>query len=339
MKTSEFGKTGLNIPPIVFGTSALGNLYAALDYESKVSIVKECILNTPKPVVFDSAGKYGAGLSLEMLGKCLKQLYVKPDEVIISNKLGWLRTELKTPEPTFEVGVWYDLKHDAIQCISYEGILKCWEQGNELLLGYKPQLVSVHDPDEYLATAKTEEERKKLFADILGAYQALEDLKTKGEVKAIGVGSKDWRVIKEITDHIDLDWVMFANSFTIMQHPVDLIEFMQDLSKKGVGIINSAVFHGGFLLGSDYFDYKLKSVDKDEDKPLYEWRDKFIALCRKYSLSPTNVCVNYGMTAPGVKAIALNTSKPQNIKKNVEAVTCMVPREFYMEMAEMNLLS
>ena len=29
------------------------------------------------------------------------------------------------------------------------------------------------------------------------------------------VGSKDWRVIRELADKVDLDWVMLANSLTV----------------------------------------------------------------------------------------------------------------------------
>ncbi len=147
---NEFGKTGLRIPPIIFGTSALGNLYIDLSKEKKLSIIKRCIDNVAPPVVFDSAGKYGAGLALEILGECLSTLNVCADNIIISNKLGWYRTPLTAEEPTFEYGVWKNINHDAVQKISYDDIIECFEQGNELLKGYIPSLVSVHDPDEYM---------------------------------------------------------------------------------------------------------------------------------------------------------------------------------------------
>src|SRR5687768_6894669 len=102
----NYMKTILDLPSIIFGTSGLGNLFVGLDEEEKLDIVRECIRFSKGKIVFDSAGKYGAGLALETLGKCLKQLNVRPENVIISNKLAWLRTELKTAEPTFEPGVW-----------------------------------------------------------------------------------------------------------------------------------------------------------------------------------------------------------------------------------------
>src|SRR5476651_1083414 len=195
----------ITLPRVIFGTSGLGNLYTVLSDDVKRAIIEESVKYSPKPAVFDSAGKYGAGLALESLGRSLKQLNVNPSDVLISNKLGWVRTELKTPEPTFEPGVWRDLKHDAVQKISYDGIIECFEQGNELLNGYIPQMVSVHDPDEYLAKAQSVEEDAKLYNDILEAYRALETLKREGKAQAIGVGAKDWRSIARVYEEVDLD--------------------------------------------------------------------------------------------------------------------------------------
>jgi D-threo-aldose 1-dehydrogenase len=337
MEYSTIGKSGVKIPPIIFGTSALGNLYKAYAYKTKLEMVNECFKNVQNPV-FDSAGKYGAGLSLEMLGKCLHQLNINPDDVIISNKLGWIRTELKTPKPTFEQGVWFDLNHDAIQKISYNGIIECFNQGNELLGGtYKPQLLSVHDPDEYTNQSINQEENEKRFTDILAAYKALSDLKKDGKVKAIGIGSKDWTIIEKVTECVELDWVMFANSLTIMNHPTQLLAFIDKLFKKGVTIINSAVFHGGFLTGSNYYDYKLITPETDGLK--FQWRKTFFSLCEKYKIAPSVACVNFGMTPPGVVAISLNTSNPNRVKDNVESVIAQVPKEFYAEMVKKGLIS
>jgi D-threo-aldose 1-dehydrogenase len=326
------------VPSIIFGTSALGNLYTALSDHTKLEIVSECFKYVQNPV-FDSAGKYGAGLALEMLGKCLHQLNIKPEDVLISNKLGWIRTELKTPEPTFEVGVWRDLKNDAIQNLSYDGIITCFEQGNELLGGYRPQLVSVHDPDEYIALGKDDVEKEKLYGKILEAYTALSDLRSQGKVKAVGIGAKNWKTIQKVSRDIKLDWAMFANSMTIMNHPPELLGFMEELHQKGVGIVNSAVFHAGFLTGGDYFDYVLIKPDNEINKVRFKWREEFFALCKKFNILPSTACVNFAMTPPGVVSISLNTSNPQRIKDNVASVVADVPKEFYSEMVKSELIS
>jgi D-threo-aldose 1-dehydrogenase len=326
------------LPPVIFGTSCLGNLYQSIPYETKLAIVKECIDNSPEIPMFDSAGKYGAGLALETLGKCLQDLQVKPEEVLISNKLGWYRTALTTPEPTFEKGVWKDITNDAVQKISYKGIMDCFDQGNDLLGNYHSQFASVHDPDEYIATAKNKEEEEKLYNDILDAYRALHELKTKGKVLAIGVGSKEWKLIQRISNDVSLDWVMVANSLTLHDHPRELIEFIAELKKKKVTVINSAVFNGGFLIGSDFYNYK--EVDKSHSvgAALYQWRDAFFELCKQFNIQPAEACFNYGFNIPGVKSVALNTSKPENVKKNINMATKKVPNDFWLAMIDKGLL-
>jgi D-threo-aldose 1-dehydrogenase len=338
MPIKTVSDTKINLPPVIIGTSGLGNLYQAAPYETKLAIVKACIQHSPDIAVFDSAGKYGAGLALKVLGQCLRELNVKPEDVIISNKLAWFQTELTTPEPTFEKGIWKDIDHDAIQKISYEGILECFEQGNQLLETYVPQMVSVHDPDEYLAGAKDEADEAKRYQDILDAYRALTDLKKQGKVTSIGVGSKHWEIIRRIAADVKLDWVMIANSLTLKSHPQELIDFIGELHQQNISVINSAVFNGGFLTGSDFYNYEKIDPNTPEGQELYNWRNAFFALCKDFNIEPAEACFNFGFNISGVTSVALSTSKPEKVKSNIEMATKKIPVEFWKAMQDQNLL-
>jgi D-threo-aldose 1-dehydrogenase len=338
VKHRALGKTGLQVPPIIFGTSCLGNLYEALADETKLAIVSEIFRRCPAPVVLDSAGKYGAGLALETIGDCLRKLQIPQANVIISNKLAWYRVPLRGPEPTFERDVWAGIKNDAEARISHEGILQCHEQGCKLLgKNYAPQLVSVHDPDEFLAAAKSPAERKSRLENVLGACRALFELKKKGAVKAVGIGSKDWRVIREIAERVDLDWVMFACSLTVYSHPPELLDFITQLRSRGVGMINSAVFHAGFLTGGAWFDYR--RPDPAQDAKLFSWREKFLAVCEKFNAKAADVCVQFGLAVPGVVAVALNTGRPERIKDNVASAQNEIPSKLWRALKDENLLA
>jgi D-threo-aldose 1-dehydrogenase len=324
-RKKEASGVNLNLPSVIFGTSSLGNLFVALDEETKCEIIQECLRLSNGTIVFDSAGKYGAGLALEVLGKCLRKLNISPDQVMISNKLAWVRTTLKTAEPTFEPGVWKDLKFDAVQKISYDGIMECFEQGNELLGGYVPQMVSVHDPDEYLAAVHGEKESEKRYNDILDAYEALYDLRREGKVKAIGVGAKDWRIIQRIVNDVSLDWVMIANSMTIKTHPQELLDFMGALERNNVTVINAAVYHSGFLVGGNYFDYKLVTTETPGNDELYNWRRDFFDICKLYNIKPAAACIQFSLHAPGVSSIAVSTSEIKRISENMNFANTPIP--------------
>lgn len=329
----------INLPSVVFGTSSLGNLYRAISPTLKKDIVNQCIINTPGNTVFDCAGKYGAGLALTSLANSLNELKIEPNRVLISNKLGWYQIPLKSPEPTFEPGVWVDLNHDAVQKISYHGILECYHQGNELLGNYHAGMVSVHDPDEYLAGAANGYDRKKRYKDILDAYRALIELKENGRVQSVGIGSKDWRIIAELGKDVRLDWVMIANSLTVHDHPSDLVKFVLELNKKGVVVINSAVFNGGFLTGGDFYNYKKVNKHTAKGDNLYLWRQKFYRCCEKYGIEPAQACIDFGFNIPGIKSIALNTTRPEKVKINIEMADQRVPVEFWKAMLENQLIN
>ena len=323
-------------PAVVFGTSCLGNLYQVMDENIKQELINQCFSHTDLPVFFDSAGKYGAGLALESLGTCLKNAGVDQKDVVIGNKLGWLRTELKTPEPLFEPGVWKGLKYDAVQRISYDGILECYHQGNELLQGYKANLVSVHDPDEYLAAASDKKDEERRYKDILDAYRALFDLKQQGLVNSVGIGAKNWRVIARITQDVKLDWVMIANSMTIHSHPPELLAYLQSLKSQNIPVINSAVFNGGFLTGSDFYNYK--ATTPETDRELYKWREDFYKLCDDFSIAPALASVAFARKVPGVTAIALSTTRPNNVKNNIDMAMSELPESFWQELINARLI-
>lgn len=339
MTTGALGKTGLSTPPMVYGTSCLGNLYTALPWETKLSIVRAWFEHSPSPVVADSAGKYGAGLALEAMGQALRELGVRRKDVMVSNKLGWRRVPLEADEPTFEPGAWADLEFDAVQDISADGIERCWRQGNELLgEEYRPELVSVHDPDEYLSSATSESDRRDRFEDVVAAYERLFALKADGEVKAVGVGAKDWRVIEQLADRVQLDWVMFANSMTIYQHPADLLAFIRRLHERGVGVINSAVFHAGYLVGGQYLDYEKFDPSRDDHAQAERWRTSFWAICEAFDVKPAHACVQFGLRLPQAAAIALNTSAPSRVGQNAQMVATPLPEAFWSSLLEAGLI-
>jgi len=325
------------IPKIIFGTSSLGNLFVELDNEVKQQLVQAAFDGSPEIPLFDSAGKYGAGLALESLAAGLKALNISSDAVKISNKLGWKRVPLTGKEPTFEPGAWINLKHDAVQDISYQGILDCYQQGNDLLGDYEAKVVSIHDPDEYLAGAKDKADLAKRKQDILDAYKALMELRDAGKVESVGVGAKDVSVIDFISDHIKLDWAMFACSITPYTHSTSTLTLLKKLGKQGVSVVNSAVFNAGFLIGSNNFDYK--TITRTSHEAEFIWRDKFNALCDEFNVKPAEVCVQFSFLFDEIVSVALNSSSPKRVKSNVSLVEAQIPQEFWQAMKDKNLIS
>ena len=248
-----------------------------------------------------------AGLALEVLGQVLRELKVPQEDVIISNKLGWKRIPLVSSEPTFEPGVWVGLSHDAVQDLSYEGIMTCYHQGNDLL-GFASRFVSVHDPDEYLAGATDDNDLEIRRRDILECYRALADLKRSGAVLGIGVGSKDPRTIDWLIDHVSLDWAMIACSLTVHSHDSFTQILLKKLYSKGVKVINSGVFNSGFLVDGSYYNYQKVTAESHPD------------IVDQSGAAYDEVSVKFSFLFNEVDAVALNPNSIDTVLRDFDIV-------------------
>jgi len=269
---------------------------------------------------------------------CLEELGVPPESVLISNKLAWKRIPLSPgSEPTFEPGAWVNLKNDATQDISYQGMFDCFEEGNRLLGKYSARIVSVHDPDEYLAGAKDEQELAKRREDVLGAYTALAELRSAGKVLSIGVGAKDVSAIDWISDHVQLDWAMFACTITPYTHTEFSKRLLRKLGNQGVHVINSAVFHSGFLVGGENFDYGKIDPESKDGKEKLAWRTSFNELCAEFEVEPRTACVQFSFLFPQIKSVALNTSKANRVASTIDLAHAKVPQGLWDKGSEVGL--
>ena len=165
---------------------------------------------------------------------------------------------------------------------------------------------------------------------IKDAYRALFKLKARGEAESVGIGSKDWRVIEMLwRDGVKFDWVMFACQPTLLVHPPELISFVNELKTAGVTLIDSAVFNGGFLIGSDMLDYR--KADPKKDAAAFAFRSCYLELCSRYGLDPAAPAVEYAYRL-GFDAVALNTASPHRILKNAAYANAKAPEAFWREL-------
>jgi D-threo-aldose 1-dehydrogenase len=312
-----FGKSGLNVPPVVFRSSALGNAIQNIPDQTKRRIVCEWFRHVEPPLLISSSGGCSTGAELEVLARSLDRLEMSPDEVIICTELDW--TGATSP--------------------SCDRVVESWAESCRVQGQYVPKLAAIGSLDEYLAAAPLPAERDRRFSDILDSYRALGELKATGQLIGIGACAKDWRIVREIDAVVTLDWVMLVGSYTVMNHTVPVLDFIAGLGKRKIPVINSGVFHAGFLVGGQFLDNRLVSLDNAADQRLFAWRKAFVALCQGHGVSPAHACIQFGLSTPGIVAVALTTSRPERIAENVEFVLRKVPESFWTSMKEERLLA
>lgn len=153
------GIRGLTVPPIVFGTAALGNVPHVIPEQRKLEICGEWFQHVEPPVFVDAAYRHGDGLALEVLGRMLRRLDVEGDEVVVHLTL------------------------DA------DRVADDWEKSCRLLGSeYRPKMVSICDADESAWRAVGE---LKAAGLVHGAGVVTKDFDALGSL----MPSVDWMVL------------------------------------------------------------------------------------------------------------------------------------------------
>jgi D-threo-aldose 1-dehydrogenase len=284
-----FGAMGLTIPPIVFGTSALGNVPQVIPEQRTLEICGEWFRHVEPPVFIVAAYRHGDCLALEVLERLLRRLDVEGDEVIIHLTL------------------------DADRAADE------WEKSCRLLGGeYRPKLVSIRDADD-------------------DAWSAVGELKGDGLILGAGLATRNFGGLSLSAPPVD--WVMLTGGFTLMRHPSELLASMAELAARQIPSVVSGVFEGGFLVGSNRLDGRVKKADDPAGRSLLAWRTSFAALCLGHGVTPAQACIQFALSGSGVVAVVLNSSHPDRAAENVGCAQRTVPDIFWASMKEEGLLA
>ncbi|MEO7403980.1 MAG: aldo/keto reductase [Burkholderiales bacterium] len=297
-----FGGTGLSVPPIAFGTAALGNVSCVVPDQTKLAICGEWFRGVEPPVLIDVAYGYGNGMALEVLGRALRRLDIASAEIVICLNLGCSSSR------------------DVAERPNYAQINECWAKSCRLLGdAYQPKLVSISDADEE-------------------AWRAVSELKAAGSVRGVGLVASDLRAAKEQARTIDLDWITLAGGCTLMRHSPEVFAVMAELAERQIPLIVAGVFDGGFLAGDNQLDGRTLNPDDPANRTWFAWRKAFVALCDGHGISPAQACIQFSLSAPGVVAVLLDSSYPDRVAANIESVRQEVPENFWASLREEGLL-
>lgn len=224
-----------------FGSAAIGNLYRAIDDAEAFAVVEAAWAAGLR--YFDTAPHYGFGLSEKRLGAALAVLD-PAGEAIVSTKVGRrldpapmadltaVRQGFVSPEPFESV---FDYGYDAVMR-SHEASLKRLRRGSvDILLA--------HDIGSY---AHGDAHAARLREFLGGGLRAMRELRDAGAVKAIGLGVNETAVCEEVLGHADLDVILLAGRYTLLeQSPLDRLFPL--CASRGVRVIAGAPFNSGIL--------------------------------------------------------------------------------------------
>ena len=303
------------------GAAQFGNLYRETTDEASAAAVDAAWAAGIR--YFDTAPHYGIGLSERRLGAALAR-YPR-DEYVVSTKVG--RLLVPTPENADQLdghGFMTPAVFRREWDFSRDGILRSIEGSLERLGLDRLDVVYLHDPDQHWAQASTE------------GIDTLVELRSQGVVGAIGAGMNQTAMIAEFIRRCDVDVMMLANRFTLLEQTA-LDELLPVALESGVGIVAAAIYNSGLLSfarpASDArYDYEQAPA------ALLARANAIADVCERHGVTLPDAAVAYPLRHPAVVSVVLGTRTAEQVVSNVSRYETVIPEELWTELQAEGLI-
>lgn len=260
---------------------------------------------------FDCAPLYGFGKAEYNLGHALRELGIC-DEVTVSTKVGRV---LKATSRTEALDTVYGI--DWVEPLpfldtydyTYDGFMRSFEDSQKRLALDHIDILYVHD----LGSTWHGDQADVYWKQIRdGGYRALDELRSSGAVKAVGLGVNETEAVVTVAREFDIDCAMIAGRYSLLNH-APLEGAFDELRQRGVSVVAAGVFNSGVLAsgvknGEASYDYG--DVPEDIAKKVAAIEDDAAAL-RSQTVADqpgatfnADLAVNIGGALSAVKAVA-----------------------------------
>ena len=243
MDKRRVGQTKLEIDSLGLGGAPLGGIFVDLGYAQA-----EELIQAAKNIgigYFDTAPWYGFGRSERVMGDVLRG-----SEYILSDKVGRLLAPGPVKNPA-DFGMVNPLPFNVVYDYSYDGIMRAYEDNLQRLGLDRIDILLVHDIGEFQHGQDNVKHFKNLES---GGYRAMDELRTAGLIKAIGLGVNENKVCMDALAIGDWDVFLLAGRYTLLEQTA--VETLFPACRKaGTSIICGGPFNSGVLVGRDMWNY------------------------------------------------------------------------------------
>ena len=295
------GRSGLTIPTICFGTSALGDMPQTYGYavgEERARATLNAIFDSPIGFL-DTSRNYGAGRSEERIGAVIKARGDLPKGFVISSKLD---------------------RDMSTNLFDGDRAQRSLEESLKTLNVSTIPLLHLHDP-EYASDLKDVTKKG-------GALEVLFRMKEQGLAQAVGLAAGRTDIMMPLMRGWDFDAIISHNRYTLLNRNGT---GMFNLAKsRGMAVITAAPYASGILakgaVQQPLFAYK------PADDSIVSRVKVIEALCGNYGVPVGAAALQFSMRSSLVASTICGVSTPERVQQTIDWANWSIPEALWKEL-------
>ena len=339
----EIGDTGVSVTALGLGGGPLSGMvladgiYGGTTYVDALTIIRRAHHLGIR--YFDTAPLYGSGRSERRYGAVLKDFPAA--SYSISTKAGRLLKPVQNSDRTsIDDDGFLTLR--PIFDLSRDGILRSLEESLERLNIDSVDILYLHDPDysdgpngSASGVMKPEVGQGMEDEAMATAFPTMIELREQGIVKAIGCGMNQWQMPARFIRAFDLDIVLLAGRFTLLDHDA-YDEFLPLCLERNVKLAIGGPYNSGILArdldGPVTFNY-------DPAPPeLVAHARALKAVSDRFQVQLKAAALQYVMAHPAVASVIPGAENTKELEDNIRLTSLDIPQDLWVELKDENLI-
>ena len=325
----KLGKSGVDVTIIGCGGGPLGELYAKIDHDAAVGTVEAAY--DGGMTLFDTSPFYGHGMSEHLIGSVLNR---KPrSSFVLSTKVGrYLVPPGDKPlDRTPYVGG-FDFNH--VFDYTREGTLRSIDQSMARLGISSIDCLTIHDVDVWTHGTRAIYEEK--FKEAMeGCYRVLDDLRSQGVIKAIGVGLNEVDICMEFAAAGDFDFFLLAGRYTLLEQGA-LEDFLPLCEARDIGIMLGGPYNSGILATGAVAGARYNYVPATPE--IMEKVRRMETVCARHSVPLAAAALQFPLGHPSVTSMIPGAVSPGEVKRNIDLMAHKIPQDLCAELKHEGLI-
>jgi len=311
------------VTKLALGSAPLGGLFTEVtDAEAEATILEA--INSGINF-FDTAPLYGHGNAEKRVGAALNKAK-KP--FVISTKVGRVLQKFTPEEISGKVAglagyVGVDPTIFPVFDFTREGILRSLEESLKRLNLPPVDIALIHDADDQIDQA------------IDQAFPVLDELRSQGVIKGVGVGLNYCSYATKAVKQMDLDIILIAGRFSLLDQSAQ-DELFKECLKKKTGVMVGGVYNSGVLANpteNSTYDY-IKVTPEILKKAL-----DIKKLLADFHIPLTAAAIQFPLRHPAVTCVVTGSRSVKELTSNISDFDMDIPDAAWNALEESGLIN
>ena len=320
MQYRSLGRSALKVSELALGTMNLGPRTPEAEAFLMLNHAVSSGIN-----FIDTAPLYGHGNAERMIGSVLSKTN---KEYVISTKVGRVLKKFAPEEIAGKVeglapfmGV--DPTIFPVFDFSRDGILRSIQESLERLNISSIDIALIHDADDRIDEA------------IKNSYPVLDELRSQGVIKGIGVGMNICSYATKAVKEMDLDVILIAGRYSLLDQSAQEVLFKECL-KKQTGVMVGGVYNSGVLANpTPESTYNYVPVTPE----ILSKVKQIQALLLDFDISLTAAAIQFPLRHPAVTCVLTGSRSVTELNANIKDFDQTIPDAAWKALEDAGLIN